>query len=264
MSEVPATVCLEARSITVGYPNRDVLRDLTLSVPPGRFTALLGPNGSGKSTLLRALAGLARPSSGEVMLNTAAMRTMSRRQIARHLSLLPQTPRAPDDISVRDLVVQGRYPHRGLFKPWSAMDQAICTRAMEMTAVADLEAKFLGHLSGGQRQRAWIAMTLAQSTDMLLLDEPTTYLDIAHQLDVLDLLRRLVRDEGKTVVAVLHDINHAARFADHLCLMKEGEIVVSGPPEEIIQARHLRTVFSIDATVIRDPIDEVPVCIARK
>ncbi len=144
------------------------------------------------------------------------------------------------------------------------MDREICTRAMEMTAVADLEAKSLGHLSGGQRQRAWIAMTLAQSTDMLLLDEPTTYLDIAHQLDVLDLLRRLVRDEGKTVVAVLHDINHAARFADHLCLLKEGEIVASGPPREIIQARHLRTVFSIDATIIHDPIDEVPVCIARR
>ncbi|MDF2617924.1 MAG: fecE [Xanthobacteraceae bacterium] len=264
MSEMTATARLEARSITVGYSNRDVLRDLTLSVPPGRFTALLGPNGSGKSTLLRALAGLARPSAGEVMLNAAAMRTMSRRQIARHLSLLPQTPRAPDDISVRDLVAQGRYPHRGLFKPWSSMDREICTRAMEMTAVADLEAKSLGHLSGGQRQRAWIAMTLAQSTDMLLLDEPTTYLDIAHQLDVLDLLRRLVRDEGKTVVAVLHDINHAARFADHLCLLKEGEIVASGPPGEIIQARHLRTVFSIDATIIHDPIDEVPICIARR
>lgn len=188
------------RSITLGYSNREVLQGLSLSVPSGRFTALLGPNGSGKSTLLRALAGLGRPSDGEVLLDAAPMRTMSRRQIARHLSLLPQTPRAPDDISVRDLVAQGRYPHRSLLTPWSAADQKICDQAMEMTEVAALAAKPLGHLSRGQRQRAWIAMTLAQSADILLLDEPTTYLDIAHQLDILNLLRRLVREYGKTIV----------------------------------------------------------------
>ncbi|WP_018390696.1 ABC transporter ATP-binding protein [Ancylobacter sp. FA202] len=264
MSEVAGMVRLQARAIRVGYRSRDVLDDLTLAVPPGQFTALLGPNGSGKSTLLRTLAGLTAPRAGEVTLDGHAINTLSRRRLAQNLSLLPQTPRAPDDIAVADLVAQGRYPHRRLFTPWSAKDQAICNEAMQLADIDDLAARPLGALSGGQRQRAWIAMTLAQSADILLLDEPTTYLDIAHQLDILALLRRLVREQGKTMVAVLHDINHAARFADHICLLKEGRIIASGSAHRVIEPEHLRKTFSIEATILYDPQDGVPVCIARR
>lgn len=264
MSEATRTVRLQARAISVGYRSRDVLNDLTLAVPTGQFTALLGPNGSGKSTLLRALAGLATPRVGEVTLDGHAMHFLSRRRVAQTLSLLPQTPRAPDDIPVADLVAQGRYPHRRLFTAWSPQDQAICDEAMRLTDIADLAARPLGALSGGQCQRAWIAMTLAQSADILLLDEPTTYLDIAHQLDILDLLRRLVCEQGKTIVTVLHDINHAARFADHICLLKEGRIIGSGSAHKVIQPHHLRKAFSIEAAILHDPHDGVPVCIARR
>ena len=264
MNEVAATARLRAHAICVGYRSRDVLHDVTLAVPPGRFTALLGPNGSGKSTLLRALAGLAPLRTGEVTLDGRAIPTLSRRRLAQKLSMLPQTPRAPDDISVGDLVAQGRYAHRRLFTPWSPQDQLICNDAMRLTDVDGLGARPLGALSGGQRQRAWIAMTLAQSADILLLDEPTTYLDIAHQLDILDLLRRLVHQQGKTIVAVLHDINHAARFADHIFLLKEGMIVGSGSPRDIIQPDHLRDAFSIEVVILEDPYDSVPVCVARR
>ncbi|MCJ8144080.1 ABC transporter ATP-binding protein [Ancylobacter sp. A5.8] len=264
MSDAAGTARLRAHAISVGYRSRDVLHDLTLAVPTGQFTALLGPNGSGKSTLLRAFAGLTTLRAGEVTLDGHALSTLSRRRLAQYLSLLPQTPHAPDDLAVGDLVAQGRYPHRRLFTPWSSQDQAICNDAMRLTDVDDLAARPLGRLSGGQRQRAWIAMTLAQSADILLLDEPTTYLDIAHQLDILDLLRRLVRDQGKTIVAVLHDINHAARFADRICLLKEGRIVSSGAPRDIIQPDSLKEVFSIEATILHDPQDGVPVCVARR
>lgn len=264
MSEAAATARLRAHAISVGYRSRDVLQDLTLAVPPGRFTALLGPNGSGKSTLLRALAGLTPLHAGEVTLDGRAIPTLSRRRLAETISLLPQTPRAPDDLVVGDLVAQGRYPHRRLFTPWSSHDQLICNNAMRLTDIDDLAARPIGALSGGQRQRAWIAMTLAQSADILLLDEPTTYLDIAHQLDILDLLRRLVHDQGKTIVAVLHDINHAARFADHICLLKDGRIVASGSPRDIIQPDHLREAFSIEVVILDDPYDSVPVCVARR
>ncbi|WAC26645.1 ABC transporter ATP-binding protein [Ancylobacter sp. SL191] len=264
MSEVAGPARLRAQRISVGYRGRDVLHDLTLEVPSYRFTALLGPNGSGKSTLLRALAGLTPLRTGEVTLDGHTLHTLSRRHLAQKLSLLPQTPRAPDDISVADLVAQGRYPHRRLFTSWSSRDQLICNDAMRLTDIDDLAARPLGALSGGQRQRAWIAMTLAQSADILLLDEPTTYLDIAHQLDILDLLRRLVREQGKTIVAVLHDINHAARFADHICLVKDGRILASGSTREIIQPDHLKKAFAIDAVILHDPHDGMPVCVARK
>lgn len=264
MSEMAGTARLRAQAISVGYRTREVLHDLTLDVPPGQFTALLGPNGSGKSTLLRALAGLTAPRAGKVTLNERSIATFSRRRLARYLSLLPQTPRAPDDLFVGDLVAQGRYPHRRLFTRWSSHDQLICNHAMRMTDVDGLAASLLGRLSGGQRQRAWIAMTLAQSADILLLDEPTTYLDIAHQLDILDLLRRLVREQGRTIVAVLHDINHAARFADHICLLKEGRIIASGSAQKVIRPDHLRSAFSIEAAILHDPRDGVPLCVARR
>ncbi|MDR6951163.1 iron complex transport system ATP-binding protein [Ancylobacter sp. 3268] len=264
MTEAPASARLHARAIEVGYRRRAVLDELTLTVPPGRFTALLGPNGSGKSTLLRALAGLTALRAGEVTLDGHAIHTLPRRRLAQQLSLLPQTPRAPDDIPVADLVAQGRYPHRRLFTRWSPQDQLICNEAMRLTDIDELATRPLGALSGGQRQRAWIAMTLAQCADILLLDEPTTYLDIAHQLDILNLLRRLVREQGKTIVAVLHDINHAARFADHICLLKEGRIIASGSADGVIRPDYLTEVFSIKTAILQDPLDGVPVCIARR
>lgn len=264
MTEMAGTARLQAHAISVGYRTRHVLHDLTLHVPPGQFTALLGPNGSGKSTLLRALAGLTALRAGEVTLDGHAIRALSRRQLAQNLSLLPQTPRAPDDIAVADLVAQGRYPYRRLFARWGPQDQVICNDAMRLTDIDDLAARPLGALSGGQRQRAWIAMTLAQSADILLLDEPTTYLDIAHQLDILDLLRRLVHDQGKTIVAVLHDINQAARFADHICLLKEGRIIASGSAVDVIQPAPLRDVFSIEASILQDPQDGLPVFVVRR
>ena len=264
MTERAPETRLEARSISIGYSGRDIIRNLSFSVPTGRFTALLGPNGSGKSTLLRALAGLITPASGAVVIDGLPMASMSRGQIARRLSLMPQSPRAPEDITVRDLVMQGRYPHRGLLARWSLADDAACRRALELTETLGLADTPLCHLSGGQRQRAWIAMTLAQSSDILLLDEPTTYLDISHQLSVMALLRRLVHDQGTTVVAVLHDVTQAARFADQMLLLKDGQLVASGPPVQVMRADLIAAVFAVEATIIEDPVDHTPVCLARR
>lgn len=261
----PTNPCsLQAEAISAGYGSRTIIRDLTLAVAPAAFTAMLGPNGSGKSTLLRALAGLLAPSRGRVVLDGRPLDRTTPRQRARRLSLLPQSPRQPDAVTVRDLVEQGRYPHRGLLDRWSAADEAACGEALRLTDMADLAARPLADLSGGQRQRAWIAMTLAQAADILLLDEPTTYLDISHQLDVLDLMRRLVRERGKTVVAVLHDLNQAARFADRVLLLKDGSVAAAGTPAEVMRAETIRRVFDVEATIMPDPIDGTPVCLPRR
>lgn len=261
----PRTPALEARAIGVGYPGREVIHDLSLAIPQGVFTVLLGPNGSGKSTLLRALAGLLPPSRGQITLDGTPMLRLSSRKLARRLSLLPQSPRAPDDITVRDLVVQGRYPHRGLFDLWSRTDEAACAEALNLTGLENLASQPLAQLSGGQRQRAWIAITLAQAADILLLDEPTTYLDIAHQLEVMELLGRLVRERGKTVVAILHDINQAARHADCIVLLRDGKIAAIGTPDEVVRAGTIGDVFDIDVTILADPTQEGrPVCVPRR
>lgn len=249
---------LEACDITVSYSGRHVVRELSFRVPAGCFTAMLGPNGCGKSTLLRALAGLHPPETGRVLLDGHPLGRLSRRQLARRLSMLPQAPRAPEDITVRDLVEQGRYPHRALFDRWSKADEDACGEALALTGLSDLSTRPLAALSGGQRQRAWIAMTLAQSADILLLDEPTTYLDLAHQLELLELVRLLVRERGKTVLAVLHDVNQATQFADMLVMLKEGRILHMGRAHDVMSAATMREVFSVEGLVTTHPLDGSP------
>jgi iron complex transport system ATP-binding protein len=257
MSDAP----LRAEALTVGYDGADILERLDLAIPAERITALVGANGSGKSTLLRALARLIRPRAGAVLLDGRAIGELGSREVARRLGLLPQSPVAPDLLTVEDLVARGRYPHQGLFRQWSAHDEAAVEEALHATAMGDLRARALDELSGGQRQRAWIAMTLAQQTRLLLLDEPTTFLDLAHQIVVLDLLDRLVAERRRTVVMVLHDINQACRYADHLVSLRDGRVHAAGPPAEIVDRGFLHEVFGLRAEVVEDPVTGTPLCL---
>ena len=258
MTELP----LEARGLTVAYDGAPVVDGLDLLVPRERITAIVGANGCGKSTLLRALARLIAPRAGTVLLEGRAISELPSRDVARRLGILPQAPVAPDGLTVEDLVARGRYPHQGLFRQWSEHDEAAVEEALAATATADLRGRPLDELSGGQRQRAWIAMTLAQQTELLLLDEPTTFLDLAHQIDVLDLLDGLVAEHGRTVVMVLHDINQACRYADHLVAVRDGRIHAAGPPGDIVDDALIRDVFGLDAQVIEDPVTGTPLCVA--
>ncbi|TSB21507.1 ABC transporter ATP-binding protein [Streptomyces benahoarensis] len=257
----PAPSRLTARELTLAYEDRTVVDGLDLDVPQGAVTVVVGPNACGKSTLLRALGRLLRPRRGAVFLDGADLARIPTKQIARSLGLLPQTPVAPEAITVADLVARGRQPHQHWWQQWSAEDERAVTEAMERTDVAQLAARAVDELSGGQRQRVWIAMALAQETDLLLLDEPTTYLDIAHQVEVLDLVRQLNHERGRTVVAVLHDLNQAARYADHLVAMRAGRVVAEGPPGEVVTAELVREVFGLEAVVIPDPVTGSPLVV---
>jgi len=256
-------VKLEARSLSIGYEGRPVLAGLDLALPEGRVTAILGPNGCGKSTLLKALARLIRPDAGRVDLDGADIHAADSRALARRIAILPQAPVAPEGISVGDLVRRGRIPWRGLFSPWRAADAAACAEALGEVGMTELAARPLSELSGGQRQRAWIALVLAQTPEMLLLDEPTTFLDLVHQIEVLDLLRRLNRTRGLAVVSVLHDLNLAARFSDHLILLGRDGLVAAGRPETVITAAHLHRAFGLEALVQPDPVTGRPMVIPR-
>jgi iron complex transport system ATP-binding protein len=255
---------LEARGLTVGYDGADVVAGLDLTVPRAAITAVVGANGCGKSTLLRALARLLKPRSGSVLLDGGAIRELPARAVARRLGLLPQSPVAPDGLTVEDLVARGRYPHQGLFRQWSDADQTAVEAALTATGTAGLRSRALDELSGGQRQRAWIALALAQETELLLLDEPTTFLDLAHQIDVLDLLDRLVAEAGRTVVMVLHDLNQACRYADHLVALRGGRVHAAGPPAEIVDAAFVQEVFGLDACVVEDPVTGTPMCVPMR
>ncbi|MGW0546112.1 ABC transporter ATP-binding protein [Streptomyces altiplanensis] len=252
---------LTARELTLAYEDRTVVHGLDLAVPDGRVTVIVGPNACGKSTTLRALGRLLRPKAGAVLLDGAELAKIPTRKIAQSIGLLPQTPVAPEAITVADLVARGRQPHQHWWQQWSDEDERAVTDAMARTGVTALAERSVDTLSGGQRQRVWIAMALAQETDLLLLDEPTTYLDISHQVEVLDLVRRLNHDRGRTVVAVLHDLNQAARYADHLVAMKEGRIVAEGHPTEIVTAHLVREVFGLASVVIPDPVTGSPLVI---
>lgn len=252
---------ISAENLAVGYGRGAVLADLHLIIPAQRFTALVGANGSGKSTLLRALAGLIKPMAGTIRLGGRPLASFTIRELARQVSVLAQGPVAPDGLTVLDLVRQGRYPHRSLFGRWSAADDAACEEALQLTGMTDLADRPLDSLSGGQRQRAWIAMTLAQQSTVLLLDEPTTFLDLAHQIEVMELLVRLVRERGKTVIAVLHDLNQAARHADHMVLLKKGRIDAAGTPGAVMTAQMIAQVFGVAAAVLPDPITGTPMCV---
>ncbi|WP_078862006.1 ABC transporter ATP-binding protein [Streptomyces sp. NRRL F-5123] len=252
---------LAARALTLSYEERTVVEGLDLEIPDGQVTVIVGPNACGKSTLLRALGRLLKPRDGSVLLDGAELARVPTRQIARTLGLLPQSPVPPEGITVADLVSRGRQPHQKWWQQWSESDERLVAEAMERTATADLAHRLVDELSGGQRQRAWIAMALAQDTDLLLLDEPTTFLDIAHQVEVLDLVRRLNRERGRTVVAVLHDLNQAARYADHLVAMKAGRIVAEGPPSEVVTAALVREVFGLESVVVPDPVTGDPLVV---
>ncbi|PJE97590.1 cobalamin/Fe(3+)-siderophore ABC transporter ATP-binding protein [Streptomyces carminius] len=252
---------LAARGLTLAYEDRTVVEDLDLDIPDGRVTVIVGPNACGKSTTLRALGRLLKPRRGTVLLDGRELADVPTRRIARSLGLLPQAPVAPEAITVADLVARGRQPHQRWWQQWSESDELAVTEAMARTKVTELSARPVDELSGGQRQRVWIAMALAQDTDLLLLDEPTTYLDIAHQVEVLDLVRRLNRERGRTVVMVLHDLNQAARYADHLVAMREGRITAQGPPREVVTAELVREVFGLDSVVVPDPVTGSPLVV---
>ncbi|GIF26411.1 iron complex transport system ATP-binding protein [Actinoplanes tereljensis] len=252
---------LAARDITVGYDRKIISEHLDLEVPDGRFTAIIGPNACGKSTLLRALARLLKPKLGTVLLDGADIHGKPAKQVARRLGLLPQSSIAPDGIIVADLVARGRFPHQSLIRQWTAADEEAVVSAMAATGVTELSGELVDTLSGGQRQRVWVAMVLAQQTSIVLLDEPTTFLDIAHQIDLLELCVRLNREQGTTMVAVLHDLNQAARYADHLIVMKDGRIVARGNPGEVITAELIEDVFGLPCVIITDPVAGTPLII---
>ncbi|WP_051840389.1 ABC transporter ATP-binding protein [Streptomyces sp. NRRL F-5126] len=252
---------LTAESVTLGYDRRVIVEDLSLEIPDHSFTVVVGPNACGKSTLLRALSRMLRPEQGRVLLDGSAIHTMPAKKVAKTLGLLPQSSVAPDGITVGDLVARGRYPHQGLLRQWSPEDERIVTESMAATRIAELSERYVDELSGGQRQRVWIAMALAQQTPLLLLDEPTTYLDIQHQIDVLDLCAELHETQGRTLVAVLHDLNHAARYATHLIAMREGRVVAEGAPAEVVTAPLVEEVFGLRCQVIDDPETGTPLVV---
>jgi iron complex transport system ATP-binding protein len=252
---------LAAENITLGYGGRVIVDGLSVDIEPGLITTVIGPNGCGKSTLLRGLGRLLRPNAGRVLLDGKAIATMKTRDVARIVGMLPQTPVAPEGLTVADLVARGRHPHQSWLRQWSADDETEVAHALAQTGVSELADRTLDELSGGQRQRAWISMALAQGTDILLLDEPTTYLDLAHSLEVLDLVDRLHDDLGRTVVMVLHDLNLAIRYSDRLIVMREGRIVAQGAPSEVIDTELLRTVFGLRAEVHTDPVSERPMIV---
>ena len=249
---------LEAHDLVLGYGDAPVVDGLTVAVPDQRVTVLVGANACGKSTLLRGLSRLLKPMSGHALLDGKAIHTLPSKDVARTLGLLPQTPVVPDGISVVDLVGRGRHPHGSALAAWSSADEEAVTEALFLTDTLDLAARPVDELSGGQRQRVWLAMALAQGTDLLLLDEPTTYLDIAHQVEVLDLLLDLNRERGTTVVMVLHDLGLAARYADHLVVMRQGRLHCQGSPAEVVTEQMVEEVFGLRCRVVPDPVAGTP------
>ncbi|MEP0896474.1 MULTISPECIES: ABC transporter ATP-binding protein [Leptolyngbya] len=255
----PAT--LIARDLSLAYDGTVIVQDLTLAIPTGKITALIGANGCGKSTLLRGLARLLKPVSGAVYLDSKSIFQRPTKEVAQQLGLLPQNPIAPEGLTVKDLVAQGRYPYQNWLQQWSPQDEQIVQRALEITDLTQFADRALDTLSGGQRQRAWIAMALAQDTEILLLDEPTTFLDLAHQIEILDLLYDLNQREGRTIVMVLHDLNQACRYADYLVAVQAGRIFAAGDPESVMTAEIVRAVFDLDCQIFSDPISGTPMCV---
>ncbi|MGY2067654.1 ABC transporter ATP-binding protein [Blastococcus sp. SYSU DS0619] len=253
-----ATHVLAAEDLRLGYGDRTVIEHLDLVVPPGRITAIVGANACGKSTLLRSMSRLLAPREGRVLLDGKAVHRMPAKELARTLGLLPQSPIAPEGITVADLVGRGRHPHQGVFTRWRPEDDAAVAAALDATQTTELADRAVDELSGGQRQRVWIAMALAQQTDLLLLDEPTTFLDVSHQIEVLDLLTDLNRARGTTVVMVLHDLNMAARYADHLIALTSGRLHAAGDPADVLTEECVRAVFGLDSRVVVDPTSGRP------
>ncbi|MEC4803295.1 MAG: ABC transporter ATP-binding protein [Jaaginema sp. PMC 1079.18] len=255
------TASLEAQSLTLGYSSPDIICDLDLLIPSAQITVLVGANGCGKSTLLRGLARLLKPRGGTVLLDNRSIFEQPTKLVAQQLGLLPQNPTAPEGLTVRDLVAQGRYPYQKWWQQWSSEDEEHTQNALKTTGIVELRDRALDELSGGQRQRAWIAMALAQDTQILLLDEPTTFLDLAYQLEVLDLLKALNQEQQRTIVMVLHDLNLACRYAHHLVAVKSGQIYTTGTPETVMTESMVGDVFGLDCRIIADPVTHTPLCI---
>ncbi|GLY00219.1 MULTISPECIES: ABC transporter ATP-binding protein [Actinoplanes] len=252
---------LSGSQMTLAYDKRVIAEELSVDIPDGSFTVIIGPNACGKSTLLRALSRLLKPTTGTVLLDGQDVHSLPTRAVARTLGLLPQSSTAPDGITVAELVARGRYPHQSILRRWSSDDEQVVTESMTATGIADLADRNVDELSGGQRQRVWIAMALAQQTPLLLLDEPTTYLDIAHQIEVLDLCAELHERQGRTLVAVLHDLNHAARYATHLIAMRGGKVAASGEPSAVLTEKLVEEVFGLPCQVIDDPQTGTPLVV---
>ena len=252
---------LSINNLTLGYGNYIVLKDINIKIPKDKITILIGSNGCGKSTLLKTMARLLKPISGKVMLEDMNVFDKSSKDIAKELAILTQTPTAPEDLTVFNLVKQGRYPYQKWFSQWSKEDEEIIDYALEKTGLMDIKHKKISDLSGGQRQRVWIAMTLAQETDIILLDEPTNHLDLKYKIEVLDLLKNLNMQEQRTIVMVLHDINLAARYADHIIAIKDGEVYDQGTPDEIVTEKLIKDVFDINSMIIECPLFNRPMCI---
>ncbi|RNL81589.1 ABC transporter ATP-binding protein [Halostreptopolyspora alba] len=252
---------LRGENLTLAYDQSVISRNLGISIPDNSFTVIVGPNACGKSTLLRALSRMMKPAAGAVHLDGRLIGSYPSKEVARRLGLLPQSSVAPDGITVADLVARGRYPHQKFLKQWSRTDERVIDEAMDATGVRELADRVVDELSGGQRQRVWLAMVLAQQTPLLLLDEPTTYLDIAHQMDVLDLCAQLHAESEYTLVAVLHDLNHACRYASHLIAMKDGQVVAEGAPSDVVTAELVEEVFGLPVQVITDPESHTPLVV---
>lgn len=249
------------KNITAGYADKEILKDISLQIPVGKISVLLGANGCGKSTLFRVLGGFLSPYSGEIYLDGKQIKKYSAKQVAQRLAILPQQSITPEGLKVVDLVSQGRYPHRLAFSKFSKEDEQAVWEAMEMVGVTALAQRDISELSGGQKQRVWIALALAQQTDIIFLDEPTTFLDLTYQIEILDLLTELNRRYGKTIVLILHDINLAARYANWLFALKDGSLVTQGPPQTVIKEELVKEIFGLDSVVIEDPVVHSPLIV---
>lgn len=252
---------ISTNNLTLGYGDFIVLKDINITIPKNKVTILVGSNGCGKSTLLKTMARLLKPMSGKVVLGDMDIFQRPSKEIAKELAILTQSPDAPSDLTVFNLVKQGRYPYQSWFNQWSKEDENIIEYALEKTGLSDIRNKKLSELSGGQKQRVWIAMTLAQQTDIILLDEPTNHLDIKYKIEVLDLLKHLNQHENRTIVIVLHDINLACRYADHIIAIKDGKVYAEGNPKEVITENLINDVFDINAKIIECPLFKTPLCI---
>jgi iron complex transport system ATP-binding protein len=252
------THTFQAETITAGYDNKTILHDVSISIPSNKISIIIGANGCGKSTLLKTMARLIKPTSGQVTLDGVPIHKIPPKKLARVLGLLPQSPIVPEGITVADLVGRGRYPHQTFLKGWTKKDYEAVAEAMEIMNITEFADRNIDELSGGQRQRVWIAMALAQQTDILFLDEPTTYLDITYQVEILDLLTDLNRKRGTTIVMVLHDINLSARYADHIFALHEGKLVTEGEPSKVITSKLIQDIFCLQCTIIKDFVSGSP------
>ncbi|MCM3785340.1 ABC transporter ATP-binding protein [Neobacillus mesonae] len=257
------THVFQAEKLAAGYDNKTIIQDISLVIPSNKISVIIGANACGKSTLLKTLARLIKPISGEVLLDGKAIGKIPSKQLARVVGLLPQSPIVPEGISVADLVGRGRFPHQSLLSGWTKKDAEAVAEAMEIMNITDLANRSIDELSGGQRQRVWIAMALAQQTDILFLDEPTTFLDITYQVEILDLLTDLNQKHGTTIVMVLHDINLSARYADYIFALRQGQLMAEGEPSEVITSTLVKDIFGLDCTVIEDPVSGSPLVVPK-